>query len=101
MVIKRKQTDNKGLFYGEEDGSIVAELSYTISSRGIMVIEHTEVNEAMRGKGYGRQLVEHAVAYARANNLKIIPYCPFAKAISGKTPEWQDVIYHPGSTPSE
>jgi len=50
------------------------------------------VSEALRGKSAGKQLVAAAVEYARANQLKIIPLCPFAKAVFDKTPTFQDVL---------
>jgi uncharacterized protein len=96
MIIKRNQTGNKGMFYAEQDGALFGQLSYSMPSPDKMILEHTEVNNAMRGKGAGRRLVEHAIAYARANNFKIIPLCPFAKTIIGKRPEWQDLIVRPG-----
>ena len=42
-----------------------------------MIIEHTEVSDELRGQNVGYQLVHTAVEYARANNIKIIPLCPF------------------------
>jgi hypothetical protein len=40
---------------------------------------HTEVPEAFRGQGVGAQLVEAALAKARANHLTIVPWCPYAR----------------------
>jgi predicted GNAT family acetyltransferase len=96
MIIKRNQTGNKGKFYAEEDGDLLGELSYAVSSPDKMILEHTEVNKTIRRKGVGSRLVEHAVAYARANHFKIIPTCSFAKSIIGKRPEWQDLLFQPG-----
>ena len=71
---------NKGIFYVGQDGAIEAELVYHIQSEGKMVIEHTEVDDSLAGKGVGNELVETAVEYARTHNIKIIPVCPFAKS---------------------
>lgn len=81
MVIQRKQTDNKGMFYVENNGEVQAEMIYHMASPDNMVIEHTEVSDQLRGQNVGYQLVEAAVQYARQNNIKITVWCPFAKKV--------------------
>ncbi|MGZ6539658.1 MAG: GNAT family N-acetyltransferase, partial [Bacteroidia bacterium] len=66
---------------------------YRMSGPGKMIIDHTEVDERLAGKGIGKQLVAKAVAFARENNIKILPLCPFAKALFNKTPEYRDVLF--------
>jgi len=92
MVIQHKLVGNKGMFYVGQDGAILAEMVYTKPSEDKMIIEHTEVDESLGGKGVGLQLVQTAVEYARTHNLKIIPLCPFAKKVFDKKPEYQDVL---------
>ncbi len=92
MLIQHKQDGNRGMFYVEQDGTILAEMTYTMSLPAVMVIEHTEVSDALEGKGVGKQLVHAAVEYVREHNIKIVPLCPFAKAILHKVTEWQDVL---------
>ncbi|HTQ65703.1 MAG TPA: GNAT family N-acetyltransferase [Puia sp.] len=92
MLIQNKQVGNKGLFYVGQDGAILAELVYNVPSPGKMVIEHTEVDESLKGKNVGHELVETAVNYARTHHMKIVPLCPFAKALINRTKEWQDVL---------
>ena len=79
------------MFYVGQDGAIAAELVYSMSGSK-MIIEHTEVDDSLGGQGVGKQLVFTAVEYARSHNLKIVPMCPFAKAVLDKTKEWQDVL---------
>ena len=57
-----------------------------------MVIEHTEVPEAFEGKGVAGRIVRTALDYARAQNLKVLPLCPYAKAWIGRHPEYQDLL---------
>jgi uncharacterized protein len=90
MLIQHKQIGGKGMFYVGHDGAILAELVYTKTADNKMIIEHTEVDDSLGGKGVGQQLVHTAVEYARTHNMKIIPLCPFAKALFDKKPEWQD-----------
>jgi uncharacterized protein len=92
MLIQNKKVGNKGMFYVGQDGAILAEMVYNMPSPDKMIIEHTEVDASLEGKGVGKQLVHTAVEYARANNIKIIPLCPFAKGVLDRKTEWQDVL---------
>ena len=94
MLIQHKQVGTKGLFFVGQDGAVLAETVYTMSSPEKMVIEHTEVDESLSGKGVGKQLIETVVQYARTYNIKIIPFCPFAKSLFDTIPEWSDVLFH-------
>ena len=93
MLIQKKQVGHKGLFYVEGNGKIVAEITYTMSGSDLLIIDHTEVSDELRGKNVGYQLVNAAVEYARANNIKIVPLCPFANSVfKRKSAEFGDVL---------
>ncbi len=92
MLIQHKQIGSKGLFFIGEEGAILAEMVYTMPSAEKMIIEHTEVNDELRGQNVGYQLVKSAVEYARNHHIKIIPLCPFANAVFKKKPEFADVL---------
>jgi uncharacterized protein len=84
MMIQQKQEGSKGSFYVEENGTALAEMTYSMAGDALMIIDHTEVSDALRGKNVGYQLVHTAVEYARTNHLKILPLCPFAKSVFDK-----------------
>jgi predicted GNAT family acetyltransferase len=92
MTIQHKTDGRRGTFYVEEDGEVAAEMVYNSTSNNQMIIEHTEVGEALRGKNIGMELVHAGIEYARHHGMKIIPLCPFAKKIIDKKAEWQDVL---------
>ncbi|MCI5076774.1 GNAT family N-acetyltransferase [Oricola sp.] len=69
-----------------------SEMTYSRVSPRLIIIDHTDVPDALRGKGVGQALALHAVEAARAGGWKIIPLCPFFKAQSLRHPEWEDVI---------
>jgi predicted GNAT family acetyltransferase len=52
---------------------------------------HTEVPKALEGHGYGGALAKAALEYARANNLKVIPTCPFVRKYMERHPEYADL----------
>ncbi len=92
MDIQHEQSTSKGAFYVEENGTRLAEMTYSKAGDALIIIDHTEVSDALRGKGAGKQLVSAAVDHARKNNLKILPLCPFAKSVFEKVKEFQDVL---------
>ena len=91
--IKHKQIGHKGMFFVGEEENILAEMTYNMQSNNKMIIEHTEVGDELRGKNVGLQLLLAAVEYARNNNIKIIPLCPFARSVFRKKKELQDVLF--------
>lgn len=89
--ITHERSDHRGAFVMERDGKRLAEMTYTVAGSRV-IIDHTTVDDALRGTGAGRKLVEAAVQWARAENVKIIPLCPFAKSVFDKTPTYSDVL---------
>ena len=93
MLIKQKQEGSKGSFYVEEASTMLAEMTYSMTGTELMIIDHTEVSDDLRGKNVGYQLLKATVEYARTNNIKIIPLCPFAKSVfDKKQEEFGDVL---------
>lgn len=92
MDVKFKETESKGAFYIEENGKPMATMTVSKAGGNILIIDSTEVDDALRGKNAGKQLVEAAVKHARAQQYKIIPLCPFAKSVFEKVKEYQDVL---------
>jgi len=92
-MIQHKQTDNKGIFFvAGEEGEPLAELIYMKQGSDTMILEHTEVSDTLRGQNVGFQLVNAAIEHARSHYMKVIPMCPFAKAVIEKKPEFRDVL---------
>jgi uncharacterized protein len=53
---------------------------------GAMVLVHTEVPEALRGRHIGERLVKGALDAAHAEGSRIVPVCPFVRAYLRKHP---------------
>lgn len=92
MNIQHEESASKGAFFIEESGIRLASMTYSKAGPGRIIIDHTEVSEALKGKGAGKQLVAASVEYARRNNLKILPLCPFAKSVFDRVREFADVL---------
>lgn len=88
----RKEHGKRGAFFIEKDGEWIAELSYAREGQRKIVIDHTEVAPALRGKGIAKKLVESAVKFARRDNLLIRATCPYAKKVLESSEEFEDVL---------
>ena len=91
LDIKREDGETGGRYVVNVDGH-EAEMTYSRAGKGLIIIDHTGVPDALRGKKVGQALADHAVAEARAGGWKIIPLCPFFKAQAVRHPEWKDVV---------
>ena len=92
FTITEERSDSKGRYVARGDGKPDAELTFSIASAHMIIIDHTGVPDAWRGQGVGKALVQRAVEDARARGVQIVPLCPLAKAQIDKTPDWQDVL---------
>ena len=90
-MIEHEQTGHRGAFFVEEEGKRIAELTYTVAGTKV-ILDHTDVDDALRGTGTGRKLVAAAVEWARAEDVRLLPLCPFARSVFDNTPEFADVL---------
>ena len=92
MEIKHRENAHKGSFYVEENNTVLAELSYSFAGADKLILDQTNVSAELKGKKIGNSLVEAAVIYSKAKNIKVVPLCPFAKDLIENTPEFRDVL---------
>jgi len=92
MVIQHKESGNQGAFFIENEGEILAEIVYARGGDNLIIIEHTEVDESLRGHNVGYELVHKTVEHARMQGLKVSPVCPFARAVFEKRADFKDVL---------
>lgn len=91
MHVVEHENANKR-FLIQDNGGIAAVMTYVISSPELYIIDHTFVENAYRGQGLGDKLIEAMVEYARENDIKILPLCPFAKGRFERISEYADVL---------
>lgn len=91
--ITLEESGAKGRYVLTPEGeSDVAELTFSRASDTLIIVDHTGVPDAFRGRGYGKMLSERVVLDAREQGFKIVPLCPFFKAQAARHPDWADVI---------
>jgi predicted GNAT family acetyltransferase len=59
---------------------------------GRITFTHTEVPDALEGRGIGSTLVKAALEDVRAQGLKVVPACAFVKHYIETHPEVQDLL---------
>jgi len=90
-MIRHERSGHRGAFVWEQDGKRLAEMTYTVAGSRV-IIDHTTVDDSLRGQGAGGKLVRAAVDWARAENVRLLPLCPYARSVFDKTPEYSDVL---------
>ncbi|MBU7575363.1 MAG: N-acetyltransferase [Hydrogenophaga sp.] len=90
--IQHQEQDATGAFFVQQGGQRLAEMTYSRTNPTLIIIDHTHVDESLKGQGVGRQLLDALVTWVRATNTKVIALCPFAKAQFDKDPSIRDVL---------
>ena len=92
MNIQQVDGAKAGKFFLKEQDKQLAEMIYTWAENGDMVIQHTEVDPSLKGKGVGFALVSAAVEQAQSKGFKLHANCPYAAAVLKKTKAFHDVM---------
>jgi predicted GNAT family acetyltransferase len=80
-----------GVFLVNRDGRQVGEMTYQRLGEKRILIDHTEVEPELRGKGVARQLLDAAVAWARENGIRISATCSYVIAQFSRDKSLADV----------
>lgn len=70
----------------------VALLDYQLKRQRRMVITHTEVPEAIGGRGIAAELTRVALRWAREKKYKVVPACAYAEAFFEVNEEFHDLL---------
>lgn len=72
------EEDNR--IYGvDKQGNIIAEITFPKDKDGYYNINHTFVDESLRGQNIGKKLVEMALEKIRKNEGEVRATCSYAK----------------------
>jgi hypothetical protein len=82
---------NLKLYIGEDESNALAKITFIYKDDNL-VIEHTIVSDALKGQGVARKLVDAVVALAKAENMKIIPVCDYAKKVLTQDDTYRDIL---------
>ena len=93
MTISQHNGRTNGNFTATENGAEAGKLLYSWAGIDKLIVEHTEVKPQFAHQGVGQDLVMAVVKYAREQNIKVIPLCPFTKSVFKKHKEIGDVLF--------
>lgn len=89
--VSHTEQDQRGVFFIEENGARIAEMSYRRLGESRVLIDHTEVDPRLRGRGIARQLLDAAVAWARASGTRLSATCSYVQVQFARDPALRDV----------
>ncbi len=92
MEIQHEQFQNGGSFFvGASSDAAIAEMTYRRIGP-VRFVDHTWVDDVLRGQGVARKLLDALVADVRATHEQIIPLCPYVKSQFEKDARLSDVL---------
>lgn len=92
QTMKVHVVHNEGAERFEADlGGQVAVAEYQRAG-ATLYFTHTETPAAYRGYGIAAQVVETALAYAKAEGLTVVPYCHFVAGYIAEHPAYQALL---------
>lgn len=81
--------EGQGFYIYGENKEILAELEYKRIDN-VLVFNHTEVSEKLKGQGIAGKLLDEATKYVREKNLKVKPECSYVVK-KFETGEYDDI----------
>jgi uncharacterized protein len=76
------------------DGA-VAFVEYAPRAGNTLELIHTEVPQALSGRGVGSRLAQAVLEHARGRGAGVVPTCEFMAAYIARHPEFRDLLRQP------
>lgn len=85
------QTEQNRVFMADENQKIVAQVTFPAVKEGLVDINHTFVDESLRGQGVAGQMMQAVAENLRRHHQKALLTCSYAVTWFEKHPEYADV----------
>lgn len=76
-----------------EKNKLLAEVTFPETKNGLWDINHTFVDDSLRGQGIAGKLMEAVAKQAEAKNKKLLPTCSYAVQWFEKHKEYQELLW--------
>jgi predicted GNAT family acetyltransferase len=84
--------DGNWIYKATEGGDVIAEVTFPTVREGLNNINHTYVDNSLRGQGIASELVEAAYEAIKGDGNKCLATCPYAVKWFGEHPEKTDIV---------
>lgn len=85
------QYEAQRLFIEDESGKMMAEVTFPVAE-GVATIDHTFVDDSLRGQGIAGKLMQATADYLKEAGLKVHPVCSYAVSWFEKHGEYRDMV---------
>ena len=83
--------EGNALRYRDENGKVLAEISWRVVNEALIDVNHTYVDESLRGQGIAAQLLDALVAEATEAGWKIHASCVYVVRQFARSPRYDAV----------
>lgn len=90
--IEHREDEGHGAFFVQREGIQLAEMTYSRAGEKLIIVDHTLVDEQLRGLGVARLLLDSLVSWARATDTRVRATCTYALSQFAKDPSIGDVF---------
>ncbi len=80
----------QGEFHMQVDGQDCS-LGFRLADNTV-AIDHVRVPDAVGGRGLAGQLTRHALDWARSNDYRVQPNCPYVRSWIARHPDYADLV---------
>lgn len=83
--------DDDRIYMTDDTGRMVAQVVFPDVTPGVVNIQHTYVDDSLRGHGVAGRLLEAAAIRLRQEHKRAVLTCPYARKWFAAHPEYQDI----------
>ena len=62
----------------DKNGKLIVEATFPLYKDGVVVVDHTYVDPALRGQGIAGELMQKVCEKVEADGMKMVATCPYA-----------------------
>lgn len=86
------QYERNQIFLDSPEGETIAKVTFPTVTEGVVEIDHTFVDDSLRGQGVAGKLMEAVSCQLREDGRKAHLTCPFAQKWFESHPEHSDLL---------
>jgi predicted GNAT family acetyltransferase len=90
VVVSRNSAEHR--FEVAVDGEWAGSSEYQIAGEKLLAFTHTRIEPQFGGHGLASSLISTALDELRAEDVSVLPFCPFVKAFIEKHPDYLDLV---------